>query len=316
MFQKILVPLDGSARSELALPVASRLARASHGTVKLVQVVSPPDKFMVSVGTFVLPDILDENMPAAKAYLENVAKTGELEDIQTSTTVLTGHPAQAIIAEAKADNVDLVVMCSHGSAATLRWSLGSIAEKVARHAPSPVFILHESYPFPAKAGAVSRFRVRVLVPLDGSELAEVTIVPAALLASALAAPTRSELHLTRIVASAEEEEEESNVDEEEVARTEQYLRSVVERWRQRLAKAGVPSKMPITWSVGVAGDPASGILHAAQEHVKGERAKGEEVYQVIAMATHGFGSSNLWATGSTTERVLQTARQPLLIMRR
>jgi len=315
MFQKILVPLDGSARSELALPVASRLARASHGTVKLVQAVSPPDKFMVSVGTFVLPEILDENMLAAKAYLENVAKTSELEDIQTSTTAVISHPAQAIIAEAKADNVDLVVMCSHGSAATLRWSLGSIAEKVARHAPSPVFILHESYPFPAKAEAGSRHRVRVLVPLDGSELAEVTIVPAALLASALATPARSELHLTRIVASAEEEEE-SNVDEEEVARTEQYLRAVVERWRQRLAKAGVPSKMPITWSVGVAGDPASGILHAAEEHVKGEHVKGEEVYQVIAMATHGFGRSNLWATGSTTERVLQTAQQPLLIMRR
>ena len=168
MFKQILVPLDGSARAEQALPVAARLARATNGTVTLVQAVSPPSEFMVSVGTIVLPEILDEEEPVAKEYLEGVAKTSSLEGIRTATKVVTGNPAPAIIAEAIADNVDLVVMCSHGYTGAMRWSMGSIAEKVAHHAPSPVFILHEDCVLLTKAGGAPHGSVRVLVPLDGS----------------------------------------------------------------------------------------------------------------------------------------------------
>ena len=138
MFKQILVPLDGSARAEQALPLAARLARATGGTVTLVQAVSPPSKFMKSTGTIVLPEILDEDMLVAEEYLEGVAQASVLEDIPTTTKVVTGHPAQAIIAEAITDQVDLVVMCSHGYTGVMRWAMGSIAEKVARHAPSPV----------------------------------------------------------------------------------------------------------------------------------------------------------------------------------
>jgi hypothetical protein len=73
MFQQILVPLDGSARAEQALPVAARLARAAQGTITLVQAVNPPSKFMEGVGTIVLPDILDENVPAANPSLKQMA---------------------------------------------------------------------------------------------------------------------------------------------------------------------------------------------------------------------------------------------------
>jgi nucleotide-binding universal stress UspA family protein len=60
MFKQILVPLDGSARAEQALPIAARLARVTDGTVSLVQAVWPPSEFMTTVGDIVLPDILDE----------------------------------------------------------------------------------------------------------------------------------------------------------------------------------------------------------------------------------------------------------------
>ena len=68
----------------------------------------------------------------------------------------------------------------------------------------------------------------------------------------------------------------------------------------------------MTWSITVDGDPASGIIQAAENSGKGE----DESYQVIAMATRGLGGPQLWAMGNTTERVLQAARQPLLIVRR
>jgi nucleotide-binding universal stress UspA family protein len=131
MLKKILVPLDGSARAEQALPVAARIARTTNGMVTLVQAVNLPTEFMVSVGTIVLPEILDEEVSVAKEYLEGVAKTIGLRSIRTTTKVVKGYPAEAIIAEANADDVDLMVMCSHGYTGAMPWSMGSIAEKVA-----------------------------------------------------------------------------------------------------------------------------------------------------------------------------------------
>ena len=314
MFKQILVPLDGSTRAQQALPIAARLARASSGTVTLVQVVSPPSEFMEVVGEIVLPEVLDENVPAANEYLEEVAQTSSLEGVHTATRVVIGHPAKGIIAAAQADNVDLVVLCSHGYTGFMRWSMGSIAEKVARHAPSPVLILHEGSALSTEAGVVPHGSIRVLVPLDGSEYAETALVPAALLAWAYSAPARGELHLTRVVSSPNGEVSSSH---EEAERARQYLHSVVERLQQHpLTEANVPLAVSMTWSVTEASDVATGIMQAAENSGKREDAARHAGCQVIAMATHGLGSQQLWAMGSTTERVLQVAQQPLLIVHR
>ena len=316
MFKQIFVPLDGSARAEQALPVAACLARATDGTVKLIKVVSPPTTdFIRSVGTVVLPDLLDEDVQAAQEYLEGISRASCLEGVRTAREVHIGHPAQTIIATAKAGNSDLIVMCSHGQTNRVRWSLGSIAEKVARYAPCPVFIMREGSAFATKMEAVPRGSIRILVPLDGSEHAEAAIMPAAWLASTLSESAQGELHLTRVVSA--QDAEASNVDEEEVARTRQYLRSTVERLQQQPPTVGgMPLDLSITWSVTVASDAASGINRSTEKSEKRAPAEHDEGSHVIAMATHGWGGPQLWAVGSTTERVLQTAWQPLLIMRR
>jgi len=308
MFKQILVPLDGSARAEQALPMAARLARAAHGTITLVQAVSPPSEFMEAVGEIVLPDLLDENAPVAREYLERIAQISSLGGIPTITEVVTGHPAQAIIAAARENKIDLVVMCSHGYTGAIRWAMGSIAEKVAHYAPAPVLILREGHALSMEVGTIPHGAVRVLVPLDGSAYAETALVPAALLAWALATPAPGALHLTRVVSSADEEG----------ARAQQYLSTVTQRLQQQgLTEPGVSLDLPtITWSVTLADDVASGIIQAAESGGKGREMGQGEGCQVIAMATHGLGGPQLWATGSTTERVLQAARQPLLIVRR
>ncbi len=313
MFKHILVPLDGSACAEQALPIAVSLARATHGKVTLVEAVHPLTRFMESVGEIVLPDILDETEPVAKEYLEGVATKSGLEDIGTATKVMTGHPAQVIIEAASEDNIDLVVMCSHGYTSVMRWSPGSIAEKVARYAPSPVFILHEGCALAAE-GAVPRGTVRVLVPLDGSEYAETAIMPAAQLASELSVPAVAELHLTRVVSSPQEE---GRSIDEAVERARQYLCSIVGRLqRQPLRDVGAPLDLHMTWSVMLADDTASGIVQAAESSENGKHTKRDEGCQAIAMATHRLGGPQPWAMRSTTECVLQSARQPLLIVHR
>jgi nucleotide-binding universal stress UspA family protein len=311
MFQNILVPLDGSSRAEQVLPVAARLAQVTDGTVSLIQAVWPPSVYMASVGEIVLPDILDETVPAAKVYLENVTKKNSLESIRTETQVMIGHPAEAIIAAANAHNTDLVVMCSHGYTGEMRWSMGSIAEKVARHVPSPVFILYEDCAFLAESAAIPHGSVRILVPLDGSQHAEVAIAKAALLATALSAHAQGELHLTHVVSSREKGVSSIN---EELERTGHYLRTVVDRIQHHLLDdVGMSHDLTLTWSITMAEDVASGIMQAAEGSERGEVASG---CQVIAMAARGRGGQQLWSLGSTTERVLQAARKPLFIVHR
>jgi nucleotide-binding universal stress UspA family protein len=309
MFQDILIPLDGSSRAEQVLPVAARVAQVTDGTVSLFQAVWPPSVYMASVGEIVLPDILDETVPAAKLYLESVAKKSSLESVRTETQVVIGHPAKAIIATANADNTDLVVICSHGYTGQMRWSMGSIAEKVARHVPSPVFILYEDCALLTEQAAIPHSSVRILVPLDGSQHAEVAITKAAMLATALSEPAHGELHLTRVVSPRGREM--SSIDEE-LERTGHYLRTVIERMQHR--GSGDWSVLPdlvLTWSITMADDIASGIMQAAEDSERGEAAKS---CQVIAMTARGRGDQQLWSLGSTTERVLQAARKPLLIV--
>jgi nucleotide-binding universal stress UspA family protein len=309
MFQDILIPLDGSSRAEQVLPIAAGLAQVTDGTVSLFQAVWPPSMYMASVGEIVLPDVLDETVPTAKVYLESVAKKSRLEGVHTETQVVIGHPAEAIITTVNADKTDLVVICSHGYTGQMRWSMGSIAEKVARHVSSPVFILYEDCALLTEKAAIPHRSVRILVPLDGSQHAEVVLAKAAKLSTALSAPAHGELHLTRVVAR--KGREGSSIDEE-LERTGHYLRTVIERMQQhRPGTVSIPSDLVLNWSITMADDVASGIMQAAEGNESGGVAAS---CHVIAMSAHGRSDKQLWSLGSTTERVLQAARKPLFIV--
>jgi len=127
MFKRILVPLDGSARAESALPVAARLAHAYGASIELLKVVEAYAEY----GAY-LQSMLDEEKLEATRYLEKVAKSVELEGIEVEVNVMLGQVGKSIIAAAQASHASLIVLCSHGYSSIKRWMLGSVAEKVAR----------------------------------------------------------------------------------------------------------------------------------------------------------------------------------------
>jgi nucleotide-binding universal stress UspA family protein len=186
MFQRILVPLDGSPRAERALPVAARLAQASGGTVVLLQVVGPPTAFAPTPapnpGT--LRAIVDADLAWAKTSLEALTKRSCLSGVPTETEAIEGQAASTILWEIEAQHIDLIVLCSHGYSGFKRWVLGSIAEKVARYTPVPVLLLREGGPTLFGTPPRAEGPLRALVPLDGSDRAQETLLPAAQLVAA------------------------------------------------------------------------------------------------------------------------------------
>ncbi len=318
MFQRILVPLDGSSRAEQALPIAGRIAQASNGVLVLLRVASfPIDVISYPAGeTGATSSIAEDVFEEAKAYLNTVKSVSYLSGIHVEKEVALGHAAQRILSVVETNAIDLVVMCSHGRTGAKRWLIGSVAEKVAHHTPVPVLILRKGSFAPPDSTSHSFDPLRVLVPLDGSAQAKAAIVPAGQLTAALSAPGRGSLHLTRVVALPTIDQERSGEPEASVQKTKRYLRSTVEHIREGLVASSLADlNLSITWSVCTDDDIAAGIIRVAEN---GEDAEGAGVFgrcQMIAMATHGRGAYQRLAMDSITERVLHGTSLPLLIVR-
>lgn len=324
MFQRILVPLDGSARAERALPMAAKIARASGGSILLLQVVaSPSESWVYRSQDMVLTRLTRRTREAQRAvegliYLAGVAQLPGLAAVETETLVCSGAGvASTILDVAHSHDVALIVLCSRGYTGFKRWVQGSVAWQVARKTPVPVLVLHAEGGKPLDLQRGESRPVRVLVPLDGSSQAEQALKPAAQLSAALSAPLPGALHVAQVIRLPDLYEY-GQMESVAVARLEAlaearvYLRLV----RLRLRKGDLAHLTPqVTSSVAVNSDVAQQLMRMAEEEVGLEEVEGIKGCDVIALATHGRSALERWMMGSVTERLLGATKLPLLIVR-
>lgn len=314
-FTRILVPLDGSERAERAILVAAKVARTTGGTIVLVRVIPPLVAYgpAFAGGAFapVAPVLSDEEQAEVAAYLTRIAGWPVLSGIPVETQLLVGPAAPTILDVASEQRVDAIILTSHGRTGVTRWVLGSVAQHLVQHASVPILMLREYGPSPADDQLEDKHLFRVLAPLDGSRLAEESLVPAARLITALAAPTQGALHLIFVV-SPYDEYIQGIPEALIVGSAKGYLSHVAEQLRAKYAG------LQVTSSVITNADIAAGVIHAAEGDAGAEVADVGNVpsgYDVIAMATHGRSGLTRWMMGSITERVMQTTNRPLLIVR-
>ncbi len=318
MFQRILVPLDGSRRAEQALPVAAHLARASGGTLVLIRAVYMIHEMIPYAGAgAILPEtaqsINDISIDDAKDYLQRVATSNLLAHVQVESEVIWGEAASTILAAAERHRADLIVMCSHGYTGLTRWIMGSVAEKVSHHSPVPILMLREHGLPLAETGPQAMRPMSALLPLDGSERAQAAIEPASQLIAALSGQQQGQLHLSQAVVLPMITEE-SGLSEREaiIYAAGRYLESVEEQIRGgKIAPSVTALNLKLTWSVTIDDDIAAAIVRLAED---GEEGLCERC-DIIAMASHGYSGLQRWTVGSVTERVLHSTRMPLLIVR-
>ena len=311
MFERILVPLDGSSIAERAIPAAARIARAFGGSVILLSVVASP----ITPGKFSVPEeypktSTEEERDSATTYLRGIAQSDKLAGIAAEVQTLVGATAPTILSATQSLHADLIVLSTHGYTGFKRWRLGSVAEKVIRHAQIPVFVLPERGSEPATAVQQA---VHALVALDGSTLSEAMLEPAASLTAGLAraASQQGTLQLMRIVdipsgygkfRSTVDLFYDAQMRAEAKQEYEQYLETVAKRFSEgELAKYN----LAVTTVVTTDPDVAEAIVQTAEQ--------GKDDF--TAMATHGRGGIQRWALGSITERVLHATTIPLFIIR-
>ena len=308
MFTRILVPLDGSARAEQALPVAARIARSSNAKLLLMQAVDISMQIGLSAeASFQLETLIESKSDAAKLYLAERASANDMRDLPTETAVVVGAAAESILSAIEAQHADLVVMCGHGRTGIGRWALGSVAEHVARHAFMPVLVLRESGTFFATPDTTSESTVRAMVTLDGSKYAEAALEPAADLVLSLSTLGHAALHLA-LVAPLYEASPSSTAQELLVEGAKSYLSQTAQQTLE------AHPQLQITWSVSTQMDVAQSLV-ALAESGEGAGASAKPPSDLIAMATHGASGIARWAMGSITDRVLHATKLPVLIVR-
>ena len=297
MYRSILVPLDGSALAERALTVAATLAAGFQSELHLVHV------FHGSV-TEALPTYGvtgDAARSAAEHYVLSTAdRLRATRGGRVSGAVLEGSSASSIIEHATTGDTDLIVMSSHGRTGASRLWLGSVADAIIRSAPIPVLMIRG--PGDLGSTSIERLFERVLVPLDGSLLAE-AVVPHALAVAKLGA---AHVHLLQIEERAEDlrmsvwglAAHEPDDLPARLERADHYLHTLMARLAPELA--------PATASVEARGGRRTGEVIA---EVAVERAS-----DLIAMATRGRGASRL-LIGSVADKVIRGTECSILLYR-
>jgi nucleotide-binding universal stress UspA family protein len=288
MWERILVPLDGSSLAELALAYAEELAIAFASELVLLYVSEPKES---------------QYRPMHQFYIDEVAKkVGEhlKKRARVRTVILTGEPAEEIISYAEKNKVGVIIMASHGRSGIMAWAMGGVASKVLEATRVPVLLIRVGKPRQRAPG--KRLLERVLLPLDGSETGEAAVPYVKELGKRLG----SKIILLGVVAAGQHVHTVGGLDyilypEPEMELFKAEARKYLERLYQRLE--GRKGTVQVELRVG--DDIAGEIIRFA------DKAKAS----LIAISAHGHSGIEKWVFGSVASKIVQTSKMPVLLVR-
>jgi nucleotide-binding universal stress UspA family protein len=310
MYKRMLVPLDGSELAEVVFSYAKELAGRLDLDVILFHVYGSEERELV---------------PLHRAYVERAAEIikCQSEEVRERTGIqpggkaveargelAVGYPAEEILRYADENEIDLILMATHGRSGIKRWAMGSVADKVLSVSKVPVWLVRAGIP---EEIVYDKWPTRtILVPLDGSELAE-SVLPHVEAVAKQRGAELVDVVLLRVYEhpiipsdyppamplSWEEHVEQEMVKARRVS--EQYLAGV----EKRLKDAGLKVRSEVLVGKTIWANPADEIIDHANRNP----------FNLIVMATHGRSGLSRWAYGSVAEKVLLGASSPILVVR-
>ena len=144
MYNKIVVPLDGSALAESVLPHVESIAKGcGHPDVVFLRVVEPAEH-VAGYYTVVQKDLKEvdkENTSEATKYLDDLVKRTQWDGINIKSEVIMGRAFEDIVNYASDSDADLITIATHGRSGVTRWVWGSVADRVLRSSCVPILMV-------------------------------------------------------------------------------------------------------------------------------------------------------------------------------
>ena len=290
MYDRILVPLDGSALAEMALPYAELLSGKLGSEVVLMCVRDAGDIASQRISQVYLERMVEATREGSRRVRQQPGV------IEIKSAVQVGNPAWEIVEYARREKVDLIVMATHGRSGVKHWPLGNVAEKVARATDRPIMLIRAN----GAAGTVhgDGIMAKIIVPLDGSKEGEAALPYVEHLASKLGA----RVVLLQVLATGYIGLGYTYVGytEQQIASDTVLAREYLDKIASRLRVSGIQTELVLRQ-----GNAAEEIIDLA-----GETSAG-----IVAMSTHGRSGIGRWVYGSVAEKVLHGGTRPLLLVR-
>jgi nucleotide-binding universal stress UspA family protein len=272
MLKRILLALDGSENAERALWWVINYASREKAQVVLFRAVDT---------TTLEPEFIPSNLTDAFNYLQRMETEINQAGLPAKVIVRQGKPAETIVKVAMEERCDLILMTTRGGSKVKRWTVGGVTEKVMRLSPIPVL------PVQSRTRHAKNDRIRrIIVPVDGSSLAEAAIPWATEFAKLLKARMVF-LHVYPSGPAGMGAHAEESLDE---------VRTRLLRLCQLLKKEGVKATFIVR-----TGDAADRILAFTGMN------------DMILTTTHGEGGFKRWIFGSVAEKLIHEARIPVLV---
>lgn len=298
MYSKILVPLDGSQLSEGILPYARSLAKAFKLPIDLLHVIDPETIEASSSpksGRYFFAAEAEINKSRTD-YLEATVRSF-FPSLTVHSSVETGNPAEVIVDRAKAHPDTLIAMSTHGRSGVQRWVIGSVADKVLHACSNPLMLVRTSDE--GKSSGDSALKT-VIVPLDGSPLAELVLPHVAMLAKEM----KLQVVLLRVYFIPTE----GYVGEGYMPDIEPLMDAMKTEAKEYLEEKARGLKAQGVDKISFElpeGNAASKIIDIARDTPE----------NLVAMTTHGRSGFGRWVLGSVTDRVVRHCGDPVFIIR-
>lgn len=301
MYKSILVPLDGSTFGEHALPLARGIVHRTGARLQLVHVHEPVIvRYEESMEVF--DDKLEvQNREHEQTYLDEVVKRLAMDpNIPVTTAVLDGLAAvtETLLNQIKNTNIDLVVMSTHGYGALARFWLGSVADRLVRQTEVPILLVRPEQDTAPDLAGEKVFR-HILIPLDGSDLAEQVLEYVRVLGKTMQADYTLLRVIELMLPVGYSPEYSIPIDPQLINLLQIDAQTYLDKITDRLRAQSLQVQTKIVFNH----QPAVAILEEASR----------QGMDLIAMATHGRGGLTRFLIGSVADKVLRGASMPVLL---
>ena len=297
MFQRILVGLDGSPLAETILTYVGTLAKCLGADITLLHVVHLSEDMKKDIPSRFVQSMAQQGETQAQDYLQRMTQRMAESGLKVHGYVIRGDAAVEIIRYAQQEKIDLIALATHGRSGLQRWLYGSVAEKVLHTTPTPLLLIR---PSDVQAALPQELR-QIVIPLDGSLLAEAAL-PAA---EALAAKAKVPLVLLRVVEVLSLSfGDPTGMGYASYPQILDSLQEAAESYVNQLATTlrGKGANVQTEVAVGL---PADKIVGYAHEHSG----------SLVVMTTHGRTGLVGVVLGSVARRVVLHVNTPTLIVR-